>query len=195
MYNTFQPVRDGIFPVEIASALSSSTNIWFLLQSGGCVATRREESLQPGPAAYGFAFPHLGTRQQPTLPLLATQTPLLQCWVDRHDPNVTKLAQYFLQARWLRAQLEHDVDAQVGARHVCNCAATPPLCINLPFILGNSRQQCSAPRKRAGDVSFQCSGTCARVASSHRRAPYPKAPARPAPCPAVWSPSPVFQLR
>jgi len=80
---------------------------------------------------------------------------------------------------------------------MCVTAQLPPLClcINLPLILGNSRQQCSAPRKRAGDVSFQCSGTCARVASSHRRAPYPKAPARPAPCPAVWSPSPVFQLR
>lgn len=104
-YNIFQLVRDSIFLVEIASALSSSTNIWFLLQSGGCVATWSDESLQPGHATYGFSFPHLGARQKWTLSLIATKTPLLKCRVDKHKPNVMKLAQYLLQERWLLAQL------------------------------------------------------------------------------------------
>lgn len=92
-------MRDSVFLVEIASAQSLSTNIWCLRQSGRGVATRGEEKLVP--AADGFSFPPLGAEEHRALSLIATKTPLLKCCIDKHKPNVMKLAQCLLQERWL----------------------------------------------------------------------------------------------
>lgn len=104
-YNVFQLVRDGVFLGETGWALSLSANLGFVLQSGGCIVTRREKNPQLGLAPRGSSSPHLGGRQKRTLCLIATKTSLLKCCVDKHKPNVTKLAQYLLRERWLLAQL------------------------------------------------------------------------------------------
>lgn len=68
MHNIVQVVRDGIFLVEIASALSSSTNIWFLLQSEGC--NTDWGASKPGHPMHGSSFLTSGRDRDGLIPSL-----------------------------------------------------------------------------------------------------------------------------
>ena len=72
MCDVFQPGRDSILLLEVASALTSSTNIWCSRQPCS-VATRTQGRLQQQAVARSFSSPHLTAGQEWATSLTATK--------------------------------------------------------------------------------------------------------------------------
>lgn len=162
MHNIVQVVRDGIFLVQIAPALSSSTNIWFLLQSEGC--NTDWGASRPGHPMQGSSSLTSGRDRDGLIPSLQPKP---------HCSSAVLINTSQMWWNWPNTDCREGDISTAGTRwgprgYACmfvwavNAHLAWILGIYLPFLLGNNTQHGESCRWFVP----QCSGTCPGVSSN-----------------------------
>lgn len=189
-------VRDGIFLVEIASALSSSTIISFLLQSEGC--NTGWGASKAGHPTHGSSSLTSGRDRDGLIPSLQPNPRCLSAVLI----NTSQMWWNWPNIYCRKGDHEHSWNT-MGWGHACvfvwalKCTVTLFfIIIYLLFLLGNNTQQ----GETAGGLSFSAQKPVKGLlppTPSYPKAPaapspHPKSPRIPTPHPMVWSLSPVL---